>query len=100
MYSVDTGKVSQLIEIADYLSKQEIKTLLLKQAMRIFPNFPKKVYVKKSSGACMKGYDNQCYTRRKDYHKGKNKYNEGKCNISYTEMIKKSKKIQTRIKEG
>ena len=73
MNTVDEGKVSQLIQSVDHLLvddiNQEMKTLLLQPAMRMFPNHPRRAYIKTSNGACMKGYGKRCHKSMRDYYK-------------------------------
>ena len=98
---VDTSRVQHLLNSVDDLTVDDIthqlKQVLIDPALKVFPQKSKSKYIKKSNNANMNGYDKQCYSARKAYHKAKNKYNKHKSVATYNAMKVKSKKYKKEI---
>ncbi len=101
--NIDYHKVQQIIAQIDYLSvdqiSQELKHILIETATKVFPWYKKRIYVKKSNGVSMKGFNSKTWTARKQYHKAKHKHNLNKTNINYLNMINKSKGYKKSLKQ-
>ena len=95
--NINHDYVLSVIENADHKIVNEItnelKKILLDTALKTFPPKSKK-FTKKFNSRTMLAYDKQCYVSRQGYHKAKHKNNISETEISYNDMIRKSKKYK------
>ena len=94
--NIDANKINETVEKVDELSVE----VLIEPALKVFPQFRKRKYIKKGNNANMIGYDKRSWMSRKQYHKAKHIYNLYKSTLNYSCMISKSNKYNKRDKKS